>query len=130
YDLDSVSPEYAAFLQKDTPYRQLCTNLALYKRPYSLLPPHSAPLDMLYYDGRKFPELKGKLVMGLHGYQPTGSRVVFYDVDDKGFPVISPAPVRYNVSCAAPQVFRTEREAQVPAAAFKELVVDWHKVNG
>ena len=87
---------------------------------------------MFYYDGEKFPELKGKLVVGLHGYRPTGSRVVFYDVDQKGFPKISPAPVRYNVSCASPPTlaFRTEQEPQVPAAAFSELVSHWYKVDG
>ena len=64
----------------------LCTANALYKAPFSLLPPHGAPLAMLYYHGAKFPELEGKLLVGLHGYRPTGSRVLVYDVDDHGFP--------------------------------------------
>src|SRR3954451_1507604 len=87
---------------------------------------------MFYYRGARFAELEGKLVVGLHGYRPTGSRVIFYDVDGKGFPVISPAPVRYRVSCAAEptRAFQTEKEPQVPAAAFTELVSEWHKVNG
>ena len=81
---------------------------------------------------KSFPSSKGKLVVGLHGYKPTGSRVMFYDVDDKGLPRISPAPVRYNVSCATPpaQPFRTDREGQVPAAAFNELIAHWHAVDG
>ena len=45
------------------------------------MPPHGSPLGMLYYQGDKFPELEGKLIVGLHGYRPTGSRVIFYDVD-------------------------------------------------
>ncbi len=87
---------------------------------------------MLYYRGEKFPQLDGKLVVGLHGYRPTGSRVVVYDVDARGLPTISPAPVYYNVSCANPsrQAFQTERERQVPAAAFSELISDWHRVDG
>ena len=87
---------------------------------------------MFYYGGSKFAELKGKLVVGLHGYRPTGGRILFYDVDDKGFPKISPPPVRYHVSCAADpnQAFHTEQQAEVPAAAFVELVAEWHKVNG
>ncbi len=58
--------------------------------------------------------------------------MIFYDVDGKGFPVISPAPVRYRVSCAPEPTrnFQTEKEPQVPAAAFTELVSEWHKVNG
>jgi glucose/arabinose dehydrogenase len=130
YDLSTSSAEYRTFLQGNTPYRQLCTSSPLYKQPYSLVPPHAAPLSMFYYQGEKFPELKGKLIMGLHGYRPTGSRVIFYDVDAKGFPTVSPPPVRYNVSCATPQVFRTEQQPQVPAVPFNELIAEWYKVNG
>jgi hypothetical protein len=85
---------------------------------------------MLHYAGEKFPELAGKLLVGLHGYRPTGSRVIVYDVDAKGFPVVKPPPVRYAVSCASPQVFRTEQEPQVAAAPFDELISDWHKAEG
>ena len=87
---------------------------------------------MFYYGGGKFAELQGKLVVGLHGYRPTGSRIIFYDVDDKGFPKISPPPVRYHVSCAAEpsRAFQTGQKAEVAAAPFTELVTEWHKVNG
>ena len=65
--------------------------------------------------GAKFPELEGKLLVGLHGYRPTGSRVLVYDVDDHGFPKSAPPPVHYNVSCAAdrPTAFRP-RAARSP----------------
>jgi glucose/arabinose dehydrogenase len=85
---------------------------------------------MLYYQGDKFAELKGKLIVALHGYRPTGSRVIFYDVDAKGFPTVSPPPVRYKVSCAGAQVFHTEQQARAPAAAFNELIGEWYKVDG
>ena len=101
YDLATASPEFKAFLQASPAYKDFCNNTAAYRQPHSLLPPHSAPLAMFYYRGSRFPELDGKLVVGLHGYRPTGSRVIFYDVDARGFPAVSPAPVRYNVSCAA-----------------------------
>ena len=132
YDLATVSPEYAAFLKISTAYRNLCADAALYRRPHSLLPPHAAPLGMLYYQGSKFPELDGKLIVGLHGYRPTGSRVIYYDVDARGFPAVRPPPVHYKVSCApSPEhTFRTETESQVAAAPFTELIGDWHKVNG
>jgi glucose/arabinose dehydrogenase len=132
YDLATASPEFKAFLQTNPAYKDFCNNKTAYRQPHSLLPPHSAPLGMLYYRGSRFPELDGKLLVGLHGYRPTGSRVVFYDVDAKGCPAISPAPVRYNVSCAAEPArpFQTEKEPQVPAAAFTELISQWHKVNG
>jgi len=132
YDISTASPEFKAFLQGSSQYRDFCNNTAAYRPPHSLLPPHAAPLGMFYYRGTRFPELAGKLVVGLHGYRPTGSRVIVYDVDSKGFPIISAAPVRYPVSCAAvpTRAFQTEREHQVPAAAFTELISEWHKVNG
>jgi len=128
-DNATPSPEYVAFLKQNATYRDLCNNTALYRRPLTLMPPHGAPLGMLYYAGEKFPALKGKLLVGLHGYQPTGSRVIAYDVDDHGFPVISPPPVRFNVSCAASEIFRAGG-AQVPAGRYLELISGWHEVKG
>ncbi|MBS0528776.1 MAG: PQQ-dependent sugar dehydrogenase, partial [Proteobacteria bacterium] len=132
YDLATTSPEFKAFLRTASPYRNLCGNAALYRAPLSLLPPHAAPLGMLYYHGEKFAGLKGKLIIGLHGYRPTGGRILVYDVDDKGFPNISPPPVHYNVSCAAEPVrtFQTGSAHQVAAAAYTELVSGWYRVNG
>lgn len=37
-----------------------------------------------------FPALAGKLLMSWHGYRPTGSRIVAFDVDAKGVPVTTP----------------------------------------
>jgi len=132
YDLSTPSPEFKSFLQSDPHYRNFCANRALYRQPHSLLPPHASPLAMFYYGGSKFAELQGKLVIGLHGYQPTGSRIVFYDIDSRGFPKIDPPPVRYHVSCAADpsRPFQTEQKIPVAAAGFVELVSGWHKVNG
>jgi glucose/arabinose dehydrogenase len=132
YDQATPSPEFKSFLQSDPHYRNLCANTALYRQPYSLLPPHAAPLGMFYYQGSKFAELQGKLVVGLHGYRPAGGRVIFYDVDTKGFPKISPPPVRYHLSCAADpsRAFQTGQKSEVAAAGFVELISGWHKVNG
>ncbi len=132
YDISTPSPEFKSFLLSDPHYRNFCANAQLYRQPYSLLPPHAAPLGMFYYGGSKFAELQGKLVVGLHGYRPTGSRIIFYDVDAFGFPKISPPPVRYRVSCAADpsRALQTEQNSEVAAAPFVELVTEWHKVNG
>jgi glucose/arabinose dehydrogenase len=131
HDLKTVSTEYADFLKKAGRYHDLCNNTALYRQPYSLAPPHGAPLAMFYYDGAKFPELKGKLVVGLHGFRPTGSRVLAYDVDAQGFPVVSPAPVRYGVSCGAqPTQTYTEDAREVAAAQATELISGWYSVKG
>jgi len=130
YDLATPSPEFKSVLQSGV-YKSLCTANALYKPPFSLMPPHGAPLAMLYYHGTKFPELEGKLVVGLHGYRPTGSRVIVYEVDDRGFPKPAPAPVRYHVSCAADPTHSFQTDAgEVAAAPFEELIAGWHRVNG
>ena len=130
YDLSTPSPEFKLVLQSG-PYKGLCTGNAIYKQPFSLLPPHGAPLAMLYYHGGKFPELEGKLLIGLHGYRPTGSRVLIYDVDDHGFPRLSPPPVRYHVSCGAEPTHSFHTGAgEVSAAPFEELIAGWHRVNG
>jgi hypothetical protein len=93
------------------------------------MPPHGAPLGMLYYHGDKFAELKDKLIVALHGYRPTGSRVLVYETDAHGLPPVAAAPVRYNVSCAASEVF-SENRRPVPAATYVELISGWHKVTG
>jgi len=129
YDFSTVSAEYAGFLRRDGPYRDLCNNAALYRPPYSLMPPHGAPLGMLYYQGEKFPTLKDKLLVSLHGNRPTGSRLIVYDTDAQGLPKVEPPPVRYNVSCAANEVF-AENGKPASAAPYSELISAWHKVNG
>lgn len=63
-------------------------NALIYQQPWTVMSPHSAPLDMLYYDGRMFPELNGKLLMSWHGYRATGHRLVYFDVDAKGRPLV------------------------------------------
>jgi glucose/arabinose dehydrogenase len=128
-DNATPSPEYVAFLKSNATYRDLCNNAALYRRPVTLMPPHSAPLGMLYYAGEKFPALKGKLLVGLHGYRPTGGRVIVYDTDERGFPLISPPPVRFNVSCAPSEIFRAGG-GLVPAGRYLELISGWHEVKG
>jgi glucose/arabinose dehydrogenase len=130
FDLKTASPEFKLVLQSG-PYKNFCGTTKIYKQPLSLLPPHGAPLGMLYYHGDKFPELNGRLLIGLHGYRPTGSRLLAYEVDDHGFPKISPAPVRYHVSCAAEptRAFQTDT-GPVAAAAYDELISGWHRING
>lgn len=57
-----------------------------FQSPLVLLPPHSAPLDILYYEANLFPELKNHLLISYHGYRPTGSRVVAIPSNNLGLP--------------------------------------------
>ncbi len=132
YDISTSSPEFRGFLQAGGIYKDFCNNKDFYRPPYALLPPHAAPLAMFYYHGAKFSELQNRLIIGLHGYRPTGSRIIAFEVDDKGFPKLQPPPVRYGVSCASEptRAFQIEGAVQVAAAPFIELVPEWYKVNG
>ena len=56
-------------------------------RPVALLPPHAAPLDLIYYDGAMFPELRGRLLMSWHGYRRAGGRIVAAETDAEGRPL-------------------------------------------
>lgn len=56
-------------------------------KPLALLPPHAAPLDLVYYDGALFPPLKGRLLTTWHGYRRAGGRIVAVATDAQGVPL-------------------------------------------
>lgn len=60
---------------------------SIYNSPVAHLPAHSAPLDMMFYQGSMFPELNGKLIVSLHGYRETGHRIVSLDLNNSFLPV-------------------------------------------
>lgn len=60
-------------------YERHAIDCALYARPIRLLPAHSAPLAMLFFDQH--------LMVNLHGYREGGQRTVFFDLDEQGLPV-------------------------------------------
>ncbi|WP_293468946.1 PQQ-dependent sugar dehydrogenase [Phenylobacterium sp.] len=59
---------------------------APFRRPARLMPAHGAPLDLVEYRGAMFPDLRGRLLVSLHGYRPTGSRILAYALDEAGRP--------------------------------------------
>lgn len=60
--------------------------------PALLLPPHAAPLDMLWYEGAMFPALQGRLLMSWHGHRSVGGRIASFAVDARGVPVPDARP--------------------------------------
>lgn len=56
-------------------------------QPWLLLPPHSAPLDMIYYYGDMFPELNNYLLVSWHGHSENGSRIAAYPTDKNARPL-------------------------------------------
>lgn len=65
---------------------------APFRKPARLMPAHAAPLDLVEYRGAMFPELGGRLLVSLHGYRPTGSRILAYALDKAGRPTAA-API-------------------------------------
>jgi glucose/arabinose dehydrogenase len=57
-----------------------------FRGPHMLLPAHAAPLGMLFYTAELLPDLHGSLVIGYHGYQDNGRRVVAFRTDQRGLP--------------------------------------------
>jgi len=92
--------------------------------PVLLLPPHSAPLSMLWYDGAMFPLLQGKLLLSLHGFRATGGRIVAYVTDAQGVPVAT-KNARYPVYGAESRPYGV-----MPSADAFVLTPGWDKVAG
>lgn len=93
--------------------------------PVSLLPPHAAPLAILYYDGPMFPELRGRMLMSWHGYRRAAGRVVAVETDAAGAP-LTDRRARYAIyprgSLAYP--------AEAPAPRARVLTPGWSAQRG
>jgi glucose/arabinose dehydrogenase len=101
-----------------------------WRTPPSLyLPPHGAPLAMLYYKGDLIPELRGRLLVTLHGYRATGSRIVAYAVDERGAPQRT-VNARYAVYPNHPGAVAARRYRPGPAADSLILTRGWNAVAG
>ncbi len=106
YDNDKVN------LLWPTHGNRICHKPEKHQQPWILLPPHTAPLDMRYYNGEMFASLKGKLLISWHGYRQTGHRLVAYNVDAKGLP-LRDTKAHYNVD--------PERDSENPEFSKKSF---------
>jgi glucose/arabinose dehydrogenase len=66
-------------------------NCGATRAPDLLLPPHAAPLGLLYYAGTVLPGLTGRLIIPYHGYREGGPRIVSLALDADGAPQGRPA---------------------------------------
>jgi len=82
-----------------------------YHEPWSLMPPHVAPLDALYYHHTKLPSLNHKLLMTWHGYKIVGHRLVAFDVDEQGRPLRSKTASYNSDPLNAGEDFKTQQFA-------------------
>jgi glucose/arabinose dehydrogenase len=67
-----------------------------YHKPATLMPPHVAPLGMVYYPKQgAIEELRDTLIVTWHGHQPQGSKLVYYQFDHDKLKTDT-APVTYQ----------------------------------
>ncbi|MEE2850277.1 MAG: PQQ-dependent sugar dehydrogenase [Pseudomonadota bacterium] len=93
--------------------------------PVALLPPHAAPLDLIYYDGAMFPELRGRLLMSWHGYRRAGGRIVAAETDGEGRP-LTDIGGRYAIYPRGALPY----PAGAPSVRGKVLTPGWDTVAG
>lgn len=93
--------------------------------PVSLLPPHAAPLAMLYYEGAMFPELRGQMLMSWHGYRRTGGRIMAIETDAEGRP-LTDRPARYAIYPRGSLPY----PADAPAPRGRVLTPGWNAQPG
>lgn len=105
-----------------------------YVRPWTLMPPHAAPLDMMYYTGDLLPGLTGTLLVGWHGYRAYGHRLVAYAVDGEGRPLREEAATfRSDPTPTDPwftgQAYTPEGTAG-PVSPHLEITSGWNRQPG
>jgi hypothetical protein len=122
YDMHGTNPVWG-------PKQVFDCNSSAYTPPVRLLPPHSAPLSMLYYDGRMFPELKGKLILSMHGYRVAGARIGAFTVDAKGVPVLTPN-AHYDAYAGENGDETVSLPYPGPASVPLLLTPGWNNVDG
>lgn len=105
-----------------------------YVPPLAFLPPHSAPLGLLRYKGNAIKDLNqngaGSLIVPLHGYRPAGQRILVFQVDKNGKPLIpSVAGGSFNETTASGIVSVPYKStpASVPSG---ELISGWFDSPG
>lgn len=90
--------------------------------PVSLLPPHAAPLDMLYYDGAMFPQWRGRMLMSWHGHRRAAGRIVAIETDAQGAP-LTDSRARYAIYPSGSRPY----PADAPAPRATVLTPGWSK---
>ena len=76
YEMGKLNKKYKrSFFNRKVP-KISCSK---YTSPIALLPPHSAPLGVLFYNEENIPSLTGKILVSLHGYRKNGQRIISLD---------------------------------------------------
>lgn len=146
YDFHATSPEWIFPEAANTDMRKKFTTrldcsvkspseIGEYQAPWILIPPHAAPLDMHYYRSPLFSDLfGGKLVVAWHGYQPTGHRIVAYDIDERGRPLLNSnksGTYSFDVAGGCPtQKAYKPKGGMDRHANYTEIIGGWNAIKG
>lgn len=122
FEIDKTAPAWSNTGAMDCKSKE-------HSKPVLLIPPHAAPLHMIYYEGAMFPELDGKLLMSWHGYRATGARIVAYDVDPRGVPLSVNQP-RYPIYVSSTSNDVASVAYAGPGANPLVLTPGWNQVSG
>ncbi len=107
-----------------------------YNRPFSLVPPHAAPLASGYYNGEMFSDLfGGNLLVSWHGHRSTGQRFVSYEVNSQGLPKLKKPQnefYRFNLpnGCSKKALFNPRDGFRKHIAPYTEIISGWGKIKG
>jgi glucose/arabinose dehydrogenase len=114
-----------------------------YQPPWTLLPPHVAPLDMLYYSHQKLPGLQNKLLMSWHGYRIAGNRLVSYAVDKHGRPKLQSSAFFWRAPATSTGAYTQHafspkgglgdghhKMGERKVAQHVEVISQWHEIPG
>lgn len=105
-----------------------------YREPWSLMPPHVAPLDALYYHHTKLPMLNNKLLMTWHGYKIVGHRLVAFDVDEQGRPIRANTATYNSDPLKAGDDFKKKsfsaKSGVGLVAQHREIISRWNEIAG
>ncbi len=105
-----------------------------YREPWTLMPPHAAPLDALYYHHTKLPTLNNKLLMTWHGYKIVGHRLVAFDVDEQGRPVRANNATYNSDPLTAGDDFKSKSFSAKGGvglvAQHREVISRWNEIAG
>ncbi len=98
------------------PYREFESSCAAYQAAQILLPAHSAPLNMMYFDE--------ELLVNLHGNNDSGAKTIAFSLDSNGLP-IEPSRVKVNWDTKGSSLGRPMGLAKL---SKRELLVtdDWN----
>ncbi len=137
YDFTATSPEFVSkqFKSPIDCTKPEATGIGEYQSPHALIPPHASPLHMAYYKGAMFSDLfGGKLLMSWHGYQPTGHRLVAYDIDAQGRPKLEKPSANslFNFEqvngCSKKQKFEP-KGGLLRHAPYTEIISGWSQIK-